>query len=183
MDFKQPPPLSEHSRYDVVHVRLLTAAMNPVDWDVAVRNLIQLLKPGGALQWEECNFADGRHFRGKLGCSVSAARLVGSLMRESLREKFSYGWSTLPTLMEGAGLVRVDEDIVSSDRVVETREALTANGMVASFNWAKLMSNRGLLDSYPMDKLHELEDQAHKDVRSGCYVRFDIHIALGFKPL
>ena len=182
MDFKEPPPSSEHHRYDVVHVRLLTAAMNPADWEVAVRNVSQLLKPGGALQWEECNFAHGRHLRGDPGSSVSAARFIGSLMRESLREKFSYGWSTLPQSMESAGLVHVGEDIVSSDRVVETREALTANGMVATFDWAKLMSKRGMPGSCSMDKLLELEEQARKDVSSGCYVRFDIHITLGFKP-
>jgi ubiquinone/menaquinone biosynthesis C-methylase UbiE len=182
MDVKQPPPPEEHNRYDVVHVRLLTAAMDPMDWDVAVRNLNRLLKPGGALQWEECNFADVQHLRGSTGSSVSAARFMGSLFREGLKEKLSHGWSTLPQIMGSAGLVRVDEDIVSSDRVVETREALTANGMVAIFGWAKLMSQRGMPRSCPMDELKRLEDQVHKDVKSGCYVRFDVHIALGFKP-
>lgn len=181
MDVKQPPPPEEHHRYDVVHVRLLTAAMNQTDWDVAVRNLIWLLKPGGALQWEECNFANGRHLRGRTGSSVSAAHFMGQLFRDALKEKLSFGWSTLPQIMRSAGLVRVDEDIVSSDRVVETREALTANGMDAVFGWAKLMSQRGIPGSCSMDELKKLEDQAYKDIQSGCYVRFDVHIALGFK--
>lgn len=84
--------------------------------------------------------------------------------------------------MRSAGLVRVDEDIVSSDRDVETREALTANGMLAIFAWAKLMSARGMPGSSPMDELKKLEAQAYENIRSGCYVRFDIYIALGFKP-
>lgn len=182
MDVKQPPPPEEHNRYDVVHVRLLTAAMNPPDWDVVVRNLNRLLKPGGALQWEECNFAHGRHLRGPIDSSVSAARFMGSLFREGLKEQLSYGWNTLPQIMGNAGLVRVDEDIVSSDRVIETREALTTNGMVAVFNWAKLMSQRGRHGCCTMDELKKLEDQAFKDIKSGCYVRFDVYIALGFKP-
>lgn len=180
MGVKQPPPPEEHSRYDV-YVRLLTAAMNATDWEAVVRHLTRLLKPGGALQWEECNFADVRHLRGKTDSSVSAARFMGSLFGEGLKERFAYGWSTLPQIMENAGLVRVDEDIVSSDRVVETREQLTANGMVAISGWAKLMSQRDMPGSCSMDQLEKLENQAYTDVRLGCYVRFDVHIIHGFK--
>ena len=181
MNVKESPPYEERSRYDVVHVRLLTAAMKPTDWEVVVRNLTMLLKPGGALQWEECNFAEGRHLRATIDSSVSTARFMGRLFRETLKEILSYGWSTLPKIMEDIGLLRVEEDIVSSDRVAETREALTANGMVAVFDWAKLMSRRGMPGSCPMDQLEKLEDQAYEDIRSGCYVRFDIYITLGFR--
>lgn len=181
MDVKAPPPLAERHRYDVVHVRLLTAAMTPLDWEIVVSNLLQLLKPGGALQWEECNFAGGRHLRGEANSTVSAARFMGSLFREQLKDRLSHGWNTLPRIMRTAGLVQVDEDIVSSDRLVETRGALTANGMLAVFDWAKLMSRRGASGSCSMDDLKSLEVQAEQDIRSGCYVRFDIHIVLGFR--
>ncbi len=181
MDVKQPPPSEERDRYDVVHARLLVAAMNPEDWGTAVRNLVKLLKPGGALQWEECNFAHVRHLRGKADSTTSAARSMGIVFREALKEKFAYGWSTLPQIMSDSGLVRVDEDIVSSDRIVETREALTANGMAAVFDWARLMSKRGMPGSRSMEELRELEERAFNDIKSGCYVRSDVHIVLGFK--
>lgn len=182
MDVKQPPPSKEHNRYDLVHVRLLTAAMNPTDWEPAVRNLIQLLKPGGALQWEECDFTQCPYRRGRLDSSVSAARFMSTQFRMALMEKFSSGWSTLPQIMGSIGLLHVDDDIVSSDRVVETREAITTNGMVAIFLWAKLMSKRGAPGSLQIDELNKLEVQAARDIKSGCYVSYDVHIALGFKP-
>lgn len=183
MDIKKPPPPTEHHRYDVVHLRLLTATMDAHDWEVVLGNAIMLLKPGGVLQWEECNFADARHLRGDTDSSVSAARRMGSLFRKGLEEKISYGWSTLPQIMRKAGLLDVDEDIVSSDRDVETRKALTANGMLAMFAWAKRMSSSGAPESLPVHELDALEVQAERDIASGCYVRFDIHINVGFKPL
>ncbi|KAL8723971.1 MAG: hypothetical protein Q9181_007048 [Wetmoreana brouardii] len=179
MDVKCPPPETEHNRYDVVHVRLLTVAMNSEDWEVAVRNIARLLKPGGALQWEEGNLADGRHLRGGPESSVSAARFVGSLFREGLKEKFAYGWNTLPQIMRTTGFVDVVEDIVSSDRVAETRQALTANGMRAMCAWAKYRMDRDAPGSPSLNELQEIEAQAWKDIQSGCYVRFDIHIVVG----
>ncbi|KAL8728065.1 MAG: hypothetical protein Q9166_005665, partial [cf. Caloplaca sp. 2 TL-2023] len=181
MDIKTPPPPTEQNRYDVVHVRLLTAAMaKSTDWDIAVGNILPLLKPGGALQWEEGNFAQGRHLRGNEQSSVSAARYMGTIFRESLLDTFSYGWSTLPHIMRAVGFLGVDEDIVSSDRIVETRKALTQNGMRAILAWAKKMDHDTL--GFPVEKLREFETQAERDIESGCYVRFDIHIVMGFRP-
>ena len=182
MDCKQPPPVSEQGKYDVVHARLLAAAMSPPDWGLTVRNLMLLLKPGGALQWEECNFAGVQHLRGRSDSTVYAARRIGRLFRDALHEKFSYGWSTLPTEMTKAGLIDVEEDIVSSDRATDTREALTSNGMSAMFGWARLMSKSNSPGALSTSELEVLELQAFEDIRSGCYVRFDIHVALGFKP-
>lgn len=96
MDIKKPPPGKERNKYDVIHVHLLAAAMNPRDWEVAVRHVKTLLKPGGAIQWEECNFAQGRHVRGRAGSTITAARYIGDRMRVALKDKFAYGWSTLP---------------------------------------------------------------------------------------
>lgn len=48
---KKPFPAEIHGKYDLVHVRMLVAAMLPEEWEPAVRNLTQLLKPGGFLQW------------------------------------------------------------------------------------------------------------------------------------
>ncbi|KAI4233490.1 MAG: hypothetical protein LQ352_008247 [Teloschistes flavicans] len=181
MDVKQPPPPEEHHRYDVVHARLLFAAMTAVDWEVALHNMRLLLKPGGAIQWEEPNFAEVRHYRGVPGSSTSTLRIMSSRFRAAFKERLLYGWSSLPRLMKEAGLVHVDEEIVSSDRVPETRQALTTNGNVALFAWAKQMTSRGMPDSLSTDELEKLEALAEQEVKSGCYVRFDIHIITGFQ--
>lgn len=182
MNIKESPPPEEHNRYDLVHVRLITAAMNPGDWDPAIRNLTHLLKPGGALQWEEGNLSNMQYRRETMNLSISAARFMASYFREALMEKISSGWSTLPQIMGSLGFLSVDEDIVSSDRIVETRQAFTANVTGALFHWARLMSERGAPASLQTDELNRLEAQADREIRSGCYLRYDVHIALGFKP-
>ena len=182
MNIKEPPPPEEHNRYDIVHVRFIMAAMNPGDWDPAVRNLTHLLKPGGALQWEEANLSDMQYRRETMNLSVSAARFIASYLREALMEKISSGWSTLPQIMTNQGFLDVDEDIVSSDRIVETRQASTANLTGALLLWARLMSERGAPASLKTDELNRLEARVDGEIRCGCYLRYDVHIALGFKP-
>ncbi|RHZ53460.1 hypothetical protein CDV55_103603 [Aspergillus turcosus] len=54
-DILQPFPKEHLGRYDLVHVRLLVGAMKEVDYPAAVRNLYDLLKPGGYLQWDDCD--------------------------------------------------------------------------------------------------------------------------------
>ncbi|KAL5693812.1 hypothetical protein EMGR_004340 [Emarellia grisea] len=54
-DILQPFPQEHRGRYDLVHVRLLVGALKEVDYPRAVRNLYDLLKPGGYLQWDDCD--------------------------------------------------------------------------------------------------------------------------------
>ncbi len=183
MNIKEPPPSEEHNRYDVVHVRLLTVAMNPTDWDLAVRNVTRLLKPGGALQWVEGKFSDMQYLRGTMDLSVSATRLMISHFQKTLMERISSGWNMLPQIMRSAGFLAVDEDVVSSDRVVETRQALTANVTGAAILYARLRVKLGAADALHEDELKRLEDQVSKDINSGSYARFDLHIAVGFTPV
>ncbi|KAI1169039.1 S-adenosyl-L-methionine-dependent methyltransferase [Nemania serpens] len=183
LDAKQPLPEHLHGQYDLVHVRLLVAAMLPGDWDTVVRNLCLLLKPGGFLQWEECDFVGSKYLRGKVNSTVEAARFMGYAFRDALRERFEHGWSTLPKNMTDAGLTPVVSDVVSSDRLPETRAQLTITGLQAIFSWARLMTERGVKGSLSSDELESLERKAYEDVRSGCYVRYDIYVTCGQKPL
>lgn len=181
MDVKHPPPVEQQGQFDLVHVRLLVVAMTEADWPLVVRNLKMLLKPGGALQWEECNYAGARHFRGRTESSVLASRSVGALFRSTLHDRFAYGWSTLHRIFTEEGFTRVEEDMVSSDRVVETREALTVNGNFTLIRWARQMAGAGVSGFYSMKEIDGLEEQLQKDAESGCYGRYDIHVITGFK--
>lgn len=72
---------------------------------------------------------------------------------------------------------------MSSDRVPETREMMTVNGMKSIISWTRLMVARGAITPLNSEDLQKAEIDAYEDIRSGCYVRFDIHIACGQKPL
>ncbi|KAL4926268.1 class I SAM-dependent methyltransferase [Aspergillus undulatus] len=52
-DILKPFPPEHHNRYDLVNVRMLVAALTEPDYRTAVRNLTEILKPGGYLQWIE----------------------------------------------------------------------------------------------------------------------------------
>ncbi|KAH8785240.1 S-adenosyl-L-methionine-dependent methyltransferase [Diaporthe sp. PMI_573] len=182
LDVKQPIPEELWGKYDLVHVRLLAAAMLADEWAPAVRNVAKMLRPGGWMQWEECDFAGVKHLRGAQGSRVATARRLGRAFRDGLLERFEHGWNTLPGDMSAAGLASVTHDFVSSDRLPETRELVTANGMRAILSWARLMTLRGAPGALSVEELSKAEEDAYEDIRSGCYVRFDIHIACGRMP-
>ncbi|TVY73151.1 N-methyltransferase sirN, partial [Lachnellula suecica] len=48
-----PFPKEFHGRYDFIHLRLLLAALKKEQIPTAVQNVIQLLAPGGYIQWDE----------------------------------------------------------------------------------------------------------------------------------
>ncbi|PYH38097.1 class I SAM-dependent methyltransferase [Aspergillus neoniger CBS 115656] len=52
-DLTVPFPQEHWGRYDLVHVRLLVAALEEPDYKAAIANISRILKPGGYLQWEE----------------------------------------------------------------------------------------------------------------------------------
>ncbi|KAI2839886.1 hypothetical protein CBS12448_10668 [Aspergillus niger] len=191
-DVRAPVPREWEGCYDLVHVRQIAAGLAPDEWLPVVANLARLLKPGGAIQWEECNFSNVVHLRGGEGdgmsCTVGAARSLGQMFRTGLMTHFCHGWDRLDTAMAAAGLERIVADMVGSDRVPHTRRALTLNGMHVISRWAIAKAQAGNLRDpagrlVSLDEVQALADQAMRDIESGCYVRFDIHAAWGFKPM
>ncbi|KAF3071092.1 methyltransferase [Daldinia childiae] len=183
LNIKQPAPEELHGKFDVVHVRMLVAGMSQNDWAPAVENITRMLKPGGFLQWEECDFIGLKHLRGGVDSQVETLRFMGRAFVNALRHSFSYGWNTLPGHMQAAGLSPVIKDIISSDRVSETRTKSTINGMQAPFKWARLMTKRGAPSAMTFQEIDLLEKKALDEVMSGSYIRYDIYVICGRKPL
>ncbi|OKP14388.1 hypothetical protein PENSUB_14167 [Penicillium subrubescens] len=52
-DITKPFPKEHLNRYDLVHVRLLVAAIDETRYPAAIANVYSILKPGGYLEWEE----------------------------------------------------------------------------------------------------------------------------------
>lgn len=181
-DLKQPFPEELHGRYDVVHLRLLITAMLRDDWEPAVCNVSALLKPGGYLQWEECDFTTCKHLRGGVSSSVETARFMSNSFAYALRDRFAYGWNTLPEHMTTAGLTSIFTDIVSSDRVPSTRERLSVITMSLVFRWARMMIEKKAPGSISSKELDDKEKESYDDIKSGCYIRYDIYVTCGKKP-
>ncbi|EMR64984.1 hypothetical protein UCREL1_8049 [Eutypa lata UCREL1] len=172
-----------HEKYDLVHVRLLVAAMLPDEWEPAVRNLVQLLKPGGFLQWEECDFVSAEHLKGNPSSRIDTAKHIADMFRAALWERFEHGWNELPEHMRAVGLASVTSDVMASDRVPETRKRMTASIMGLVFTWARVMTERGAPGSMSGDHLDHLEKEVHEEIKSGGYFKYNIHVACGRKAL
>ncbi|KAL3450366.1 hypothetical protein BJX65DRAFT_315891 [Aspergillus insuetus] len=52
-DILRPFSLEHREKYDLVHVRMLVSAIKVEEYEVVVRNLVGILKPGGYLQWTD----------------------------------------------------------------------------------------------------------------------------------
>lgn len=179
LDAREPVPKELEGTYDLVHVRLLSMGLEASDWPWAVANLSRLLKPGGALQWEECNFLACTQQGFFPESTFGAVHEIEKVLLSAFASHFDRGYKILPDEMRTAGLTDVETDIVGSDRVKSTLGPYTANSMCVCFRWA-----RSGKDPIPFNKeeLNELERQAFRDIASGGYVRFDIHVNWGFKP-
>ncbi|KAI4220859.1 MAG: hypothetical protein L6R36_007312 [Xanthoria steineri] len=57
-DMLKPFPTQHHEKFDLVNVRLVSYAIKGADLDRVVQNVIQLLRPGGYLQWQEADASD-----------------------------------------------------------------------------------------------------------------------------
>ncbi|KAL9002006.1 MAG: hypothetical protein Q9188_005046 [Gyalolechia gomerana] len=57
-DFVNPFPAEYHDRFDLVNVRFVSYAMKRVDLDRVVQHIVQLIRPGGYLQWQETDASD-----------------------------------------------------------------------------------------------------------------------------
>lgn len=49
----KPWPEEFHNKYDYVHVRFIGGSLQKEEWEPSVKNCIDILRPGGYLQWEE----------------------------------------------------------------------------------------------------------------------------------
>lgn len=141
LDVNQPFPEHMHGKYyDLVHVRMLVLAMLPEEWDPVVRNLATLLKPGGYLQWEECEHSNAEWLKSTLDASLEKSKYIGDNFQAALKVRLGRGWNTLPEHMRAAGLTLIASQVISLERAPQMREKSTATIMNLVFTWARMMA-------------------------------------------
>lgn len=182
LDAKEPVPEHLRHKFDLVHVSLLAAGVDSSEWPLVVSNAVRLLKSGGWLQWTECNWASARCLKGELGSRIDVSERWRKGFADALGERFSSSFSTLAENMRSAGLGSVSIDVVSSDRVTETRERMTRNNMKAVMAWAAMMIERGSIGSVTLDEFAGEESKVEEEIQTGCYVRYDVYTVIGRKP-
>ncbi|KAK2810734.1 hypothetical protein FQN50_002777 [Emmonsiellopsis sp. PD_5] len=131
-DATKPFPVEFHSQFDLINVRLLVQALKGADVPAFVANLVELLRPGGYIQWGDIVW-------GQL-CSVPPHRAWDEIYDITCKHMDAHGLShTLPKLvassMKDAGL----QDVNLTSRFPEETTpplpaaAVTRIGRAASF--------------------------------------------------
>nr|POE53640.1 n-methyltransferase sirn [Quercus suber] len=136
-DMRIPFPNEHHGKYDLVHVRAVVAGMSVDDWKLSAVNLLQLLKPDGALQWGEGDLAQAQILRGSSTVAAYPRTMdIIAAWNKELGIRDLTGPRRLPQVLAEAGF-RVDTiDVVASDRLLEMREAWTRNYLIVVLDWA-----------------------------------------------
>lgn len=109
-------------------------------------------------------------------------RLSALFRTETIERRYSHGWNELPVLMSGCGISEVERDIVSSDREPGARKALTAVSLVVFLAFSWMLSEKNAPGAMLLEELVSAEREAWEEIESGCYIRYDIHTAIGFRP-
>lgn len=168
----------------MVNIRLIIISMGEGVWEKTLENVLTLLKPGGAVCWTEGNFFVARGFRGAGEGSSGGHHLTRAQLQlnRSLQKRFGYNFPEWARLFEGAGLEDVEEDVCSTDRLVEQRRDFTEIGIGAVLgglaNMAKNLA--GQEGVWSVEETEEARRKAIEDMESGAYLRWDLHVTIGF---
>lgn len=181
-DMKRPFPQELLGTYDVVHIRLVVAAMNPDEWRPTYQNILTLLKPGGAVQWEECNFNETKYVRAASLPTepyvASAGQRLTELFLGGMQTRGSHGWNELPQIAASDSFTSATyTDVTSNNRLPEVGDALSRNGLSATLGYVRRARR------LPEEEIDELERKAHAEVDAGWRIRYDIHVMIAFKAV
>lgn len=75
----------------------------------------------------------------------------------------------------------MEEDVISTDRIVEQRPDFTEIGIGAVFGGLANLSKAGEEGYWSAEEVEERRKRALEDRESGAYLRWDIHVGVGFK--
>ena len=179
-DARQAFPANLKGKYDLVHLRLMVTGLEKEDWEVVTVNALQLLKPGGAIQWAEGDFPNSAYLRGGSDTTPRSLEHVGRRFHEGIGHRLQYGHSTLPAIFEQQRLREVFQDIVVSDRLSETREDITRISYDGIFGWAHRMHIKGAPGAWTLQEIKELRRKCEGEIIAGGYCRFEIYVTIGY---
>ncbi|CAK4031498.1 Hypothetical predicted protein [Lecanosticta acicola] len=186
LNLLEPIPPEMQGRFDMVHMRLLIVGLTGDDWHIAPTNALQMLKPGGWLQWCEADYEQTTALQMQSGASTQAMRQSLQMMLKKGREHGKFGGDVgrLFNTVHQAGFQNCSEDIVSSDRIPSTRQGLTLVSQNAIAKIYKIMADQEQAADAATKHLDAVLEQCEAEIAGGkTYWRFDIHTVIGQRPL
>lgn len=181
-DFKKPIPEELRGQFDLVNIRLIIISMGQGVWESTLQNVLTLLKPGGAIQWTEGNFFVARGFRGIEANSAGGHNLTRAQreLNGKLIKRFGWNFPDWTNMFADAGLQKVEEDVSSTDRLPQQRRDFTEIGIGAVFGALKNLSGVKEEGYWSAQEVEERREKALSDMKLGAYLRWDLHVTIGF---
>lgn len=176
-----PFPEEDLGTYDLVGVRAFAFVLAGEQWQNAVKNLITLLKPGGYLQWIDGDMSDPKLFQteagaSRAGCLETNEAWMALTRKTGRRGNECFG---LKNWFVGGGLVEVGEDVFSTDRVPEVREAFTKTTYFAIRKMLFKMEEMGV-EGWSMERAERVAGQLDKELEGGkVYITVPIVCVIG----
>ena len=123
-DAKAPPDPKFKEKFDVINIRYLQVGMHPEDWETVTRNMYDMLKPGGWLQWLEPDLWQATQLTRQDPKKLTVAQEIYELLRPYVH-RFEYPCKELADIFRKVGIRNVIDEKISSDRIPETRPLWT----------------------------------------------------------
>ncbi|EMC99607.1 hypothetical protein BAUCODRAFT_128400 [Baudoinia panamericana UAMH 10762] len=178
-------PEHHKAKFDVFHLRLLICGLKTRDWQKAARHVLDLLKPGGWIQWQDSNFPNLKCYNNKPGASRKACSgLLSPVLKAlSAQDKFMpHSITGLMSLVQNAGFEDCDEDVSSSDRVAETRATNNVYQQDAVTTLGKVLAQQGAMPGWTKEQVDAVTARCIEELRDAkVYWRWDFHIVTGKK--
>ncbi|OJD25671.1 hypothetical protein ACJ73_02959 [Blastomyces percursus] len=183
-DMLEPFPEEFLGQYDAVHVRLLVMGLKAEEWELAICNLMTLLRPGGYLQWTDIAVLDGVVIPGTPGCNVDDANKFLSQFKQIVSSHGKSGKSVteLCPHFKKCGLKDCRKDIILLDKP-EYKDMLNANYVKAIshiLQAASLQPGQGGRNPPSMDQVTRLGKLGLKNLQeTNSSLLFGLHVVIG----
>jgi hypothetical protein len=158
----------------------MVSGIDEADWEVVAAHARSLLKPGGAIQWTEADFINSSYLRSSNMRAPDALKQVGKYFHQGLGYRLKHGHSELPAILAQQKFSMISQDILGSDRLLETRSDLTRISYAGIFGWAYQMYRKRTSRSWTPEEIKGLERRCEVEITEGSYCRFDIYVTIGF---
>ncbi|KAF6823009.1 methyltransferase type 11 [Colletotrichum musicola] len=181
-DVLKPFPEEFCGGFDLVHVRLLALGLKTAEWDVAVRNVAALLRPGGWVLWEDTAdlliraYPPSKAYDEWWWANMRHGAKIGRdpFMPSGLAQKF-----------QDVGLEKCEQKVWSSWAADKTTQD---NGTAASLRLIKpslgaIVRDGGAETIQTMDDVERIEREMIRDVKErGVQIGFDYFWVWGQRP-
>lgn len=182
VDAKQPAAAELRGKYDVVCIRFMNVAlMPPDDWIAVATHAMQLLKPGGALQWIEGDFLQCVTVLQSEPETKTAALEKATPQTIGKLPHLNWFVSNLPEVLTTVGFTDVARNVMSSDRVAEDRRLISHVAFGAVYGILRHQAHSKLEGAPTEEEVESLMKEMGEEIDAGAYWRVDLHQFIAFK--